>query len=411
MIRNGNAIPQMKRAWNIPTQADAVAAIASPLLLAGEKIALYLPMDGANIGDRLCVFADITLTGANGTYAPCVFATPEGEIVDYGLERGCTSSLQWNATVCEYGGRACVLLYLLAGKGETVAVDSLRCGEPSVEKPLLGGAELIMMEPQHKQMMGFLLRTPEGKVLVFDGGNVADTDALGEQILAWGGCVDGWFITHYHNDHVAAVVGVLEKYPISVNGFYYDFRGAENPNFIGDGDNEWITRLEETLRRFHPQKIREVTVTNRADVYDFGSVRVKVLNDAVFYEDAENPGNDSGVVYKIETPGEHILMLGDLGWTHGDVCLGDPWFLEEMRTCRIVQMAHHGQNGTTRRFYDAIDEILVCLYPADQWLFDVDRREQGFASGPWRTLETRAWMRSRKVLYTYSSIDGRLTLR
>lgn len=411
MIRNGNGIPQMKKTWNLSTQAASIGAEGESLLLSGEKIALYLPMDGANIGERYGVCAEFTVRGIAGSYAPCVFATPEGDIIDYGLEREIESSLCWNTTACEYGGRVCALLYLLSGSGETVVLDALRFGEPMSDQPLLGGAELIMMEPQHKQMMGFLLRTPEGQVLVFDGGDAADTDALAEQIMAWGGHVDGWFITHYHCDHVAAVVGVLEKYAIGVNSFYYDFRGAGNPNFVGDGDNEWITRLEETLTRWLGKKISKVTRTGRGDRYDFGSVRVKVLNDAVFGEDEENPGNDSGVIFKVETPGESILILGDMGWTVGDALLSDSRFVEEIRTCRIVQMAHHGQNGTTKRFYDTIDEILVCLYCAEQWLFDVDRREQGFGSGPWKTLETRAWMRNRKVRDTYSSIDGRLTLR
>ena len=65
--------------------------------------------------------------------------------------------------------------------------------------------------------MGYLFVTEQGKVAVFDGGAEADTHALGEQIMMLGGHVDAWFITHFHSDHVGAVVGVLREYDLTVD--------------------------------------------------------------------------------------------------------------------------------------------------------------------------------------------------
>lgn len=410
MIRNNQQIPQMQRTWSLPYGQSLSCKIGAAVAVTAPKAELCIPLDGERVGAYRHVSLTLTLDG-EGTYAPCVFCLPTGEIVDYALVRGEESTLPIEATVSERNGQPCLVLALVEGAGETLTVNAVATADPIPETALLGGAELIMIDPRHKQMMGFILRTAEGKILVFDGGNEPDADHLGDLLISLGGEIDGWFITHYHNDHVAAIVGAIEKYDLHVKTFYRDFRGSDNPNFIGDGDNRWIGHVEDMLVRYRGTKIDGDVTTNRGDLYDFGSVRVRVLNDAIFYEDEDNPGNDSGVVFKIETPGESILMLGDVGWTRGDLCLEDEWFVEQMRTCRIVQMAHHGQNGTTERFYRTIDDIQVCLYCADQWLFDVDRRGRGFGSGPWETLHTRAWMRRLGVPYTYTTTDGIVSIR
>lgn len=55
-------------------------------------------------------------------------------------------------------------------------------------------------------------------------------------------------------------------------------------------------------------------------------------------------------------------------------------------------MAHHGQNGVDRSFYEAV-RPKICMYPAPLWLWDCDNG-QGKGSASWlKTLETRCWMK------------------
>lgn len=86
--------------------------------------------------------------------------------------------------------------------------------------------------------------------------------------------------------------------------------------------------------------MKNVVRTKAGDAFTFGSMTMKVLNDG-YFGPGVNPGNDSTVVFKMETPKESVLFLGDLG-NRGDVYLNDPTFIEEIRTCRIVQIGHHG---------------------------------------------------------------------
>ncbi len=412
MIRNGRNIPQMKY-FPADGKCDDVLTVRYDELLAfTAPVALvYLPVDGGSVGEKACLNVSLSIQSApeKGKFSPCVFATVDGEIVDYGLAYDEESLLRFEAVLLEKDGKACAPLFLLDVADEWLSVTSAHvCAPLPAEKPLLGGTKLIQMEPQNKQMMGYVVQSSDGKLLVVDGGNVVDGDALAQQILAISDHVDGWFITHYHVDHVGAVVEVLRRYDITVGLMCYDFADAANPDFIGDGDNPYIEIFNQTVRECSPEKIHSVRSCRRGDRFDFGDVQMTVLNDAYFGGD-DNSGNDSGIIFRMDTKGESVLFLGDMGWERGDKLLEDDWFAEQIRPCKVVQMAHHGQEGTTERFYRALKPV-VCLYCAGHWLFDVNRREQGFGKGPWTTLETRQWMRRMEVPYTYSSIDGRFVI-
>jgi hypothetical protein len=53
-------------------------------------------------------------------------------------------------------------------------------------------------------------------------------------------------------------------------------------------------------------------------------------------------------------------------------------------------MAHHGQFGVSREFYEYI-KPRRCIWPSPQWLWDNDAGD-GFDTGPWATVRTREWM-------------------
>ena len=61
-----------------------------------------------------------------------------------------------------------------------------------------GGSVLQYANRDPYQMMGYLLKTPEGKTVIIDGGRQEGADAayLHELIRQEGGRVDLWLITH-----------------------------------------------------------------------------------------------------------------------------------------------------------------------------------------------------------------------
>lgn len=59
------------------------------------------------------------------------------------------------------------------------------------------------------QNLSIVIKSPNGKLIVIDGGWEADADKLSSLILQQGGKVDAWLITHPHEDHVGALCAIL----------------------------------------------------------------------------------------------------------------------------------------------------------------------------------------------------------
>ena len=77
-----------------------------------------------------------------------------------------------------------------------------------------GGSVLQYANRDPYQMMGYLLKTPEGKTVMIDGGRQEGADAayLHELILKEGGRVDLWLITHAHDDHFRIWMRLILKW-------------------------------------------------------------------------------------------------------------------------------------------------------------------------------------------------------
>ena len=108
-------------------------------------------------------------------------------------------------------------------------------------------------------------------------------------------------------------------------------------------------------------------------------------------------------MYRIYNDTSSFLILGDLGTDGG---------AEVMRNCDLAdlqteytQMAHHGQNGVTKDFYEYI-KPKKCLWPTPGWLWDNNKDGNGYNTGPWNTLLTRAWMDELGVTEHYVAKDG-----
>jgi hypothetical protein len=108
------------------------------------------------------------------------------------------------------------------------------------------------------------------------------------------------------------------------------------------------------------------------------------------------------VVLRLADKRKSILLTADLGEEAGEKLLAGP-FAERVRV-NYMQMAHHGQNGVTEAFYQHAQPTR-CLWPTPKWLWDNDSGD-GPGSGPWRTLEVRAWMEKLPIERHYRMFEG-----
>lgn len=263
--------------------------------------------------------------------------------------------------------------------------------------------KLTQLSPQgSRQMMGYLLKTKEGKLIVIDGGTLEDTNQLIEQINQNGGKVEAWFLTHAHDDHVGAFTQIINNTDMEVNAIYV------SPNELAWYEEYEPQRADFTktfLDTLNSEKIKNKVVNpNLNETFEIEGIKVEILGIRN-PEITENAGNEQSMVIKFTTDHHCFLVLGDTGEKSSQKLLATQ---KEKLKSDIVQMAHHGQAGATKELYEAVDPK-ICLWPTPEWLWNNDAGE-GKNTGPWKTMETRSWIEQLQVKKNYIAKDGNKTI-
>ena len=124
------------------------------------------------------------------------------------------------------------------------------------------------------------------------------------------------------------------------------------------------------------------------DTYEIGEAKIDILY-TTDYEIIDNVGNNSSVIFKVTLGGKVILILGDAGVESGNKLLSRYKGTGVLKA-DICQMAHHGQQGVTKEFYEEVRPE-VCIWCAPKWLWDNDAGK-GFNTHCFKTVEVRQWM-------------------
>lgn len=265
----------------------------------------------------------------------------------------------------------------------------------------LGGSKLTLLANQtNTQMLSVLVETNQGKMIMIDGGTEGDSGHLVESLLARGGHVDTWLITHPHSDHAGALKDILShpEYGVTIGNIYYSFQylswyqdnEAYRADFVGELMNAFQILPPQALHG-DIDKGQEILVDN---------VKITVMNRPYLF--ANNSINNSSVAYMLDIHGKKALFLGDMGEEAGKQLIADN--PPEVLKSDIVQMAHHGQSGVGLEVYRVIQPE-ICLWGAPGWLWNNDSGS-GVDSGSWGTMETRKWMAQLGVPYHLCIKDG-----
>lgn len=260
---------------------------------------------------------------------------------------------------------------------------------------------LIQLSPQSgRQMMGYLLKTDTGKLIVIDGGTIEDTNQLVEQIKQNGGKVDTWFLTHAHDDHVGAFTEIMKKNEIEVKTIYastnpFDWYQKNEPE-RADFTKTFLDTLEK-----QNDKVVEPSVNQVIHIDDVKAEVLGIKNPEI----TENAGNEQSMVIKFTIGKRSLLILGDTGVKSSEKLLNTQ---RQKLKSDFVQMAHHGQAGATKELYQEVKPD-TCLWPAPEWLWNNDAGT-GKGTGPWKSLETREWMEELQVKKHYVAKDGNLKI-
>lgn len=254
-----------------------------------------------------------------------------------------------------------------------------------------------------KQMMGYFVKTKNGKIIIVDGGNPGDSNNLKKYIDENGGKVDFWFLTHFHSDHVGALADIIENSDIKIDNIVYNFCTRNMVESYELGRLYQYDLIDNALKNDRIKK--SLHIAKKGEKFTIDNVNVKILS--VYENDiTENFGNNTSMVFKLYINDKSILFLGDTGVESSEKLLRNNY--NDLKS-DYVQMSHHGQNGATFELYKAIDPE-YCFWPTPEWLWNNDSGE-GYNSGEWKTLETRECMKMLNVKQSYIEKDGDITLK
>lgn len=254
----------------------------------------------------------------------------------------------------------------------------------------------------HRQMMGYIIKTSENKIIVIDGGTSEDAPNLEKHISELGNKVDVWFITHPHSDHAGAIKKIIEETEIRIDKIYYTMNNIE---WYQQYAPERAYEAEDFKSAIQNERVKDITeevTLNQIINIDFikceilGIKNPEITNDAI---------NNSSMVIKMNLSQTSILFLADTGVESGDKLLNTQ---KDKLKSDIVQVAHHGQSGAKESLYQAIQPS-ICLWPTPEWIWNNDNGE-GENTGPWTTFETRSWMENLKVKQNIIEKDGDITI-
>ena len=255
----------------------------------------------------------------------------------------------------------------------------------------------------HFQMMGYVIQTPENKLLMIDGGWPGDADYLMHLLRKIGGKkphVDAWFLTHPHSDHVTALYHILQERSdeLSIGSLYHHYPARD---LLVRGEPGCV-KVWDAHQELRPQFKDIEYILEEGQELQFDSVRFEVLyvSDPGF---VRNTSNNSSVVLKMTAEGKSVMFLGDLGVEGGEKLLA--MHKAEKLKSDIVQMAHHGQSAVKMDVYDAIRPE-ICLWSAPKWLYYNNQGCRGYDSGEWDILHVRAHMKKLGVRSHIVGKDG-----
>lgn len=254
--------------------------------------------------------------------------------------------------------------------------------------------------------MGYMLKTKENRIIMIDGGLPEYSEHIINVIKQNGGIVEAWFITHAHIDHASVILDALNDSNIKINNIYVSLNSKQwyEDYETDQGRIDFAINLIKTFSEDNiKDKVHEVSLREEFNVDNLNFKILKTKNP----EYIRNAGNNQSIVIKVSNTYKSMIFLGDLGSEYEQDFINSNQ--DEIKS-DAVQMAHHGQQGVSKAFYERISPQ-ICFWPTPQWLWENNPGDGKYGSGPWKTLETRLWIKELGITENYVAKDGDITVK
>jgi len=242
--------------------------------------------------------------------------------------------------------------------------------------------ELYQLELNQKLVncgMSYIFHLTDDRFFIIDGGYFTPGEEdrlysfLCEKSNSAKPVIAGWFFSHAHQDHVGAFLLFAKKYlnDVVLENFYYNFQ----PIDLSEADDDWQRKRNDvaTVKEFYRTLENEckeipVTILRRGDCFNIGELKITVLYSQEQLYPEKASFNDYSTVIMIEVQEQKILFLGDAHVKASAILLEQPQEL----VCDIVQVAHHGFNGSTREIYEAT-KAKTALWPTPDFEMEANK--------------------------------------
>ncbi|MDR0705995.1 MAG: MBL fold metallo-hydrolase [Planctomycetaceae bacterium] len=234
----------------------------------------------------------------------------------------------------------------------------------------------------------YVFRTTNGKIIVMDGGVPPEAGYLRGFLAALGNNVEAWFLSHPHTDHVGAFHEILKNPDgIEIKTIYHSEFSKEYYESVEPKYVPMTTELYANLKK-SDFKVEDIT---EPCVVEIDRVQFKILS--VKNENQKQDAyNNSSMVIRVSDSLRSIVFLADSGVARGKELLNGQ-FRDDLN-CDFLQMAHHGEGGVGKNFYQSI-QFKACLWPVSKNIF-----QNGGA------VTTMRWMKELGIQKHFVSADG-----
>lgn len=302
------------------------------------------------------------------------------ELAGAGFTGTLTSNLGENLYCCYENAKSTVFVSFSAVAGRT-RVYAEQKGDSNYPAPAdeTAGTEatvphLWQLEVDNKNTkanggMSYIFQCANGNFFIIDGGYGTDTEA--DRIYRFlqertpegqKPVIEGWFISHLHDDHYGALLRFADKYSskVDVLTFYYHFTPLIT---VKTAMGRWRNAVH--YGRLH-------TGMN----FSVAGLRIDVLYtmEDLFPVVTENV-NEASTVIRVTAGGQRILFLGDIMSLASERMLAE--IPADALKSDLVQVAHHGYDGASVALYQAIDPETL-LWPMNI----VGWQDSGYLSNP-----------------------------
>ncbi|MBR4454841.1 MAG: MBL fold metallo-hydrolase [Solobacterium sp.] len=218
-----------------------------------------------------------------------------------------------------------------------------------------------------------LYNLKDGSLIIVDGGSEKNAARVRSVINRYGGTVDAWLLTHFHEDHIGAFNAIYENPgAIKIKDIYASSFDRDPERYLSLCKS-WDT--PETFRKFcritsnalihHPSRGDSITIDGLQ--FQFFNTYDIVMDQLA--EGYDLP-NNCCLTFRITGSEDTILFMGDITSAAVTDHMVDQ-FAENIKA-EYVNACHHGNSPVPYSFYAYVDPAVIFL-DGPEWLMTGDQ--------------------------------------